>query len=176
MVSVDDEDLDPGQRAPLFPTRAVLPDVAGGVSRVCPPRHRQPRGWLGPSQRLGGGAAHPSETTRARSGHCSTPSTPRSTPASPSTSSWTTAPPRVEKDKSLVRRPSPLDRALQPPHASWVNQIELFFSILQPKVLRNGNFDFREDLIAKLLAFISDYDETAKPFAWTYSGDPPKVA
>ncbi|MGH9188710.1 MAG: IS630 family transposase [Acidimicrobiales bacterium] len=62
-----------------------------------------------------------------------------------------------------------------PVHASWVNQIELFFSILQRKVIRNGNFTSREDLVAKLLAFISDYDQTAKPFAWTYSGDPLKV-
>jgi transposase len=63
-----------------------------------------------------------------------------------------------------------------PPHASWVNQIELFFSILQRKVVRNGNFPSQEDLIAKLLAFISDYDQTAGPFKWTYSGDPLKVA
>ena len=63
-----------------------------------------------------------------------------------------------------------------PVHASWVNQIELFFSILQRKVVRNGNFDSREDLISKLITFISDYDKTAKPFAWTYSGDPLKVA
>ena len=63
-----------------------------------------------------------------------------------------------------------------PVHASWVNQIELFFSILQRKVIRKGNFTSREDLIAKLIAFISDYDQTAKPFAWTYSGDPLKVA
>jgi len=63
-----------------------------------------------------------------------------------------------------------------PVHASWVNQIELFFSILQRKVIRRGNFTSREDLIAKLIAFISDYDQTAKPFAWTYSGDPLKVA
>jgi len=61
-------------------------------------------------------------------------------------------------------------------HASWVNQIELFFSILQRKVIRKGNFTSREDLIAKLIAFISDYDQTAEPFAWTYSGDPLKVA
>jgi transposase len=59
-----------------------------------------------------------------------------------------------------------------PPHASWVNQIELFFSILQRKVIRNGDFDSRDDLIAKLLAFISDYDQNAKPFAWTYSRQP----
>ncbi len=63
-----------------------------------------------------------------------------------------------------------------PPHASWVNQVELFFSILQRKVIRNGNFDSREDLISKMLGFISDYDRTAKPFAWTYSADPLKVA
>jgi len=45
-----------------------------------------------------------------------------------------------------------------PPHASWVNQIELFFSILQRKVIRNGNFTSRQDLIDKLIAFITDYD------------------
>jgi transposase len=59
-----------------------------------------------------------------------------------------------------------------PTHASWLNQVELFFSILERKVIRNGNFTPREDLTAKLLAFISDYDQTAKPFAWT--GNPLK--
>ena len=59
-----------------------------------------------------------------------------------------------------------------PPHASWVNQVELFFSILQRKVLRNGNFTSRQDLIDKLLAFITDYDQTAQPFRWTYAADP----
>ena len=60
-------------------------------------------------------------------------------------------------------------------HASWVNQIKLFFDP-PAQVLRNGSFSSRDELIAKLLAFISDYDRTAKPFAWTYSGDPLKVA
>jgi transposase len=59
-----------------------------------------------------------------------------------------------------------------PPHASWVNQVELFFSILQRKVIANGNFSSRRDLIDKLLAFITDYDQTARPFKWTYSADP----
>lgn len=59
-----------------------------------------------------------------------------------------------------------------PPHASWVNQVELFFSILQRKVIRNGNFTSRDDLINKLLEFITDYDQTAKPFKWTYAADP----
>jgi transposase len=63
-----------------------------------------------------------------------------------------------------------------PKHASWVNQIELFFSILQRKVIRNGDFASRDDLIDKLLRFIADYDQTARPFAWTYAGQPLKVA
>lgn len=64
-----------------------------------------------------------------------------------------------------------------PPHASWVNQVELFFSILQRKVIRNGNFTSRDDLIAKLLTFVTNYDHhDAKPFKWTYAADPLKVA
>lgn len=63
-----------------------------------------------------------------------------------------------------------------PPHASWVNQVELFFSILQRKVIRNASFESRDDLIAKLLGFIADYDQTAKPFKWTYAADPLKAA
>jgi transposase len=59
-----------------------------------------------------------------------------------------------------------------PPHASWVNQVELFFSILQRKVIANGNFISRQDLIDKLLAFITNYDQTANPFKWTYAADP----
>lgn len=59
-----------------------------------------------------------------------------------------------------------------PPHASWVNQVKLFFSILQRKVIVNGNFNSQADLITKLLAFIAKYDQTAKPFKWTYAADP----
>ena len=59
-----------------------------------------------------------------------------------------------------------------PPHASWVNQIELFFSILGRRVITNGNFTSRDDLITKMLTFITDYDQNAKPFKWTYAADP----
>ena len=62
-----------------------------------------------------------------------------------------------------------------PKHASWVNQIELFFSILQRKVIRNGNFTSNNDLVTKLIRFIATYDETAKPFRWTYAADPLKA-
>jgi transposase len=63
-----------------------------------------------------------------------------------------------------------------PKHASWVNMVELFFSIITRKVLKRGNFSSRDDLVGKLMRFIKDYNDTAKPFAWTYSGQPLKVA
>jgi transposase len=63
-----------------------------------------------------------------------------------------------------------------PPHASWLNQVELFFSILARRLLKRGEFDSGEDLVAKLIAFIADYDATAGPFTWTYDGKPLKAA
>lgn len=63
-----------------------------------------------------------------------------------------------------------------PPHASWVNQVELFFSILTRKVLKNNSFKSRKDLVTKIMSFIEEYNKTASPFAWTYSGKPLKAA
>ncbi len=63
-----------------------------------------------------------------------------------------------------------------PKHASWVNQVELFFSILTRKVLKRGSFSGRDDLVDKIMRFIIKHNDTAKPFAWTYSGEPLKVA
>lgn len=58
-----------------------------------------------------------------------------------------------------------------PKHASWMNQIEIWFSILARKALKRGNFVSIDDLKTKVLAFISYYNETmAKPFKWTTKG------
>jgi transposase len=58
-----------------------------------------------------------------------------------------------------------------PKHASWMNQIEIWFSILVRKVLKRGNFISIDDLKRKVLAFIEYYNRTmAKPFKWTYQG------
>jgi len=60
-----------------------------------------------------------------------------------------------------------------PKHCSWLNQIEIWFSILVRKVLRRGNFTSTEDLREKVLAFIAYFNKTmAKPFRWTYDGKP----
>lgn len=60
-----------------------------------------------------------------------------------------------------------------PKHASWLNQIEIWFSILVRKVIRRGNFRSTEDLKEKIHAFIEYFNRTiAKPFRWTYKGRP----
>ena len=55
-----------------------------------------------------------------------------------------------------------------PCHASWLNIIEIFFSILTRRMLRRGDFASRDDLIKKITTFIQTYNRTAKPFRWTY--------
>jgi hypothetical protein len=60
-----------------------------------------------------------------------------------------------------------------PKHASWMNQIEIWFSILVRKLLKRGNFVSITDLKAKVLAFVEYFNRTmAKPFKWTYKGKP----
>ena len=58
-------------------------------------------------------------------------------------------------------------------HCSWLNQVEIWFSILARKVLKRGNFVSTEDLRKKLEDFISYFNRTmGKPFKWTYKGKP----
>lgn len=60
-----------------------------------------------------------------------------------------------------------------PKHASWMNQIEIWFSILTRKLLKRGNFSSVDDLKTQVLAFIEYFNRTmAKPFKWTYQGKP----
>jgi len=60
-----------------------------------------------------------------------------------------------------------------PKHTSWLNQIEMWFSILVRRLLKRGNFTSVEDLRERLLAFINYFNRTmAKPFKWTYTGRP----
>jgi hypothetical protein len=58
-----------------------------------------------------------------------------------------------------------------PTHASWMNQIEIWLSILARKLLKWGIFTSPDDLTRQVLAFIAYYNRTlAKPFKWTYQG------
>jgi transposase len=58
-----------------------------------------------------------------------------------------------------------------PRHASWMNQIEIWFSILARKLLKRGTFTSVADLKTKVLAFVAYFNRTmAKPFRWTFQG------
>jgi transposase len=63
-----------------------------------------------------------------------------------------------------------------PKHTSWLNQIELWFSILARRLLKRGSFISVEDLRQQILEFIEYFNRTmAKPFKWTYKGRALKV-
>jgi transposase len=60
-----------------------------------------------------------------------------------------------------------------PTHGSWLNQIELWFSILSRQVLRYGDFHTADDLVRTIEAFIRRWNrDHAKPFRWSYEGRP----
>lgn len=57
-----------------------------------------------------------------------------------------------------------------PKHTSWLNQIELWFSILVRRLLKRGNFTSTDDLKHQIFSFINYFNQTiARPFKWTYS-------
>lgn len=62
-----------------------------------------------------------------------------------------------------------------PTHASWRNQVELFFSILQRRMLRNGESTPSRASPSGSFTFINDCNRRAAPFRWTYDGRPLKV-
>jgi len=58
-----------------------------------------------------------------------------------------------------------------PKHTSWLNQIEIWFSILVRRLLKRASFSSLEELRLRILAFIDYFNRTmAKPFKWAYSG------
>ncbi len=60
-----------------------------------------------------------------------------------------------------------------PKHASWLNQIEIWFSILVRKLLRRQSFVSKADLKDRIESFITYFNQTmAKPFKWTWAGKP----
>lgn len=54
--------------------------------------------------------------------------------------------------------------------------MELFLSILSPRLLKHGEFDSVDDMADRIVTFIDDYNRFAKPFRWTYDARPLQVA
>jgi transposase len=63
-----------------------------------------------------------------------------------------------------------------PKHTSWLNQVEIWFSVLARRVIRRGSFTSKADLRKRLLDFVEYFNRTmAKPYKWTYAGRPLNV-
>lgn len=83
-------------------------------------------------------------------------------------------------DQGSSHRPTTFPQRLQakypnaiavmlPVHASWLNQIEIYFSILERKALTPNDFASRRDVATRIRGFERLYAKTAKPFNWTYT-------
>ena len=57
-----------------------------------------------------------------------------------------------------------------PKHSSWVNQIEIWFGIINRKLLKKSSYISVEEMIQSILKFIKQYNLTAKAFNWKYAG------
>ena len=79
--------------------------------------------------------------------------------------------------RTFLQNPTHRIRFLYTPkHTSWLNQVELWFSILSRKLLKRGSFASVEELHQRILEFIEYFNRTmAKPFKWTYEGRPLQV-
>ena len=75
---------------------------------------------------------------------------------------------KPKRDLWLARHPN-VHLHYTPTHTSWLNQIEIWFSILSGKSLNGASFETVQQLKAHINAFIADYNEQARPFAWTKS-------
>ena len=58
-----------------------------------------------------------------------------------------------------------------PVHASWLNQCEIYFSIVQRKVVNPNDFTDLDEIRARLAAFEDRYNTVAEPFDWTFGRD-----
>jgi hypothetical protein len=76
--------------------------------------------------------------------------------------------------KAFLEDPSHRIRMVfTPRHASWLNQVEIWFSILARRALKRASFTSLDDLKRRLLAFIDYFNAVlARPFRWTYAGKP----
>jgi hypothetical protein len=72
------------------------------------------------------------------------------------------------RDRLQAQWPS-IELVHLPIHASWLNQIEIHFSILQRKALTPDNFESREEIERRILGFQSHYEQIAKPFEWKFT-------
>ena len=79
---------------------------------------------------------------------------------------------KPKHDRWLTRHPN-VHFHFTPTKACWLNQIEIWFGVLQRRLLRRGEFSSKADLTRQLLAYLEYYNvHWARPYRWTYTGQP----
>lgn len=82
----------------------------------------------------------------------------------------------VHKEKTVtewVDKRKRLTLHFTPTYSSWLNQIEIWFSILTKDVLKDAVWHSRQQMVKQIMQYIKTYNhERAKPFQWTYTGKP----
>ena len=82
----------------------------------------------------------------------------------------------ASRKKFLVDQTHRIRFVYTPKHSSWLNQVEIWFSILARRVIRRGNFKSKAELRTKILDFIAYFNKVlAKPFKWTFTGQVLKI-
>ena len=76
-----------------------------------------------------------------------------------------------QPDRPITSTIPQRDPGAPPVHASWLNQVEIYFSIVQRKCARPNDFTDLDALTERLAAFENRYNQTATPFNWTYTRD-----
>lgn len=80
---------------------------------------------------------------------------------------------KQESVRKWVSQRKRLSLHFTPTHASWLNQIEIWFNIFTRDVLRGGVWPSKQALVEQIMNYIKNYNELwAKPFQWTYTGKP----
>ena len=82
--------------------------------------------------------------------------------------STTCATHKPKRELWLARHPN-VHFHYTPTHTSWLNQIEIWFSILSGRSLKGGSFRSIQELIVHIDTFIASYSDHARPFVWTKS-------
>ena len=75
--------------------------------------------------------------------------------------------------KEWVQSKRKISLHFTPTYSSWLNQVEIWFNILTKDVVKGGIWQSSEQLANQLIEYVKTYNDTrAKPFQWTYTGDP----
>ncbi len=74
-------------------------------------------------------------------------------------------------DVRLVKKWKNIIPVHTPVHASWLNQVEIYFSVLQRKVITPSDFNSLSELETRILTFQEHYEKVAKPFEWKFASE-----